>query len=225
MASSAAHAGCTAGARLWHAFKALRLLASSPHSRVDPIRPHPAKACCLHNPPPHSLLQRNNLTGAIPASWTQLSSLRRLVVRPGNPQLCGPIPAGVPFSVCTDEDVSCARQQPRLLEGPCAVAPAPAPGAAEPAAAPPAPGAPPEQGAEPPPPSGGGVNAAAIAAPVAVGVALLAAAGLGMYAAGRRRKRRREEAAARAVIERDSPPVVSLGRLNSDLPISGRGAC
>ncbi|KAL4437441.1 hypothetical protein ABPG75_004580 [Micractinium tetrahymenae] len=152
------------------------------------------------------LLQRNNLTGAIPASWAQLRSLRRLVVRPGNPQLCGPIPPGLPFSVCTDEDVSCVREQPTLLDGECQVVPAPGaavPPTVSPAAVPPQPAAP---AAPPSGSSGGGVHAAEIAAPVAVGTALLAAAGLAVFAAGRRRKRRRAEEAARAAIGRSSPP-------------------
>lgn len=36
-------------------------------------------------------------SGRIPQQWTGLSSLERLVVRPGNPYLCGPVPPNLPF--------------------------------------------------------------------------------------------------------------------------------
>lgn len=165
-----------------------------------------------------SWLERNNLTGGVPASWAALTSLRRLVLRPGNPELCGPVPPGLPFSICTDADVSCIRQKTDLMEDRCqagvppaAPAPAPAGGGAGPASAPPsatAPGTPPTTGSSA---GGGGVSAAAIAAPVAVGVAMLAAVLAGLYVAGRRRKRQGEAAPQQA-------PLVLVG-------VSGMHTC
>lgn len=136
---------------------------------------HARKACHAHA---CRFLERNSLSGTVPPQWANLSSLSRLTLRPGNAKLCGPLPAGLPFVICTDEDISCLKDRPTLLEGSCAAATG---GGAAPRPSP----APPDSG-------GGGVSAVAIAVPVAVGAALLAAAaGCCAWAAVRRRRRQR----------------------------------
>lgn len=149
---------------------------------------------------PHfcSWLERNDLSGTIPASWANLTSLRRLVIRPGNPILCGPVPPGLPFFLCSDEDVSCLRNQPTLPVCSAAAGPTPegaaaAGGPADGGAAPSAPAADGSSAASGGGGGGGGVSAAAIAVPVAVGSVLLAALAGGLFVAARRRRRRREQ--------------------------------
>ncbi|GAB4814550.1 hypothetical protein N2152v2_001596 [Parachlorella kessleri] len=148
-------------------------------------------------------LERNNLTGTIPPEWAGFEPLQRLIIRPGNPHLCGPIPPNLPFSLCDDSDVSCARVVPSL-DGPnCPVLPPPSPGEvpSPPGATPPSPGGPPA-----PPSPGGGDNGgetsggggssfpvAAVAAPVAA--AAVIAAALAAFLVRRRRRRRAEEEA------------------------------
>lgn len=149
---------------------------------------------------PRSWLERNYLSGSIPAAWAGLSSLDRLVVRPGNPRLCGPVPAGLPFSVCTDEDPSCLRQQPELQ-------------CTEPAAATAGDGGAPQASSDG---GGGGVPVAAIAAPVVGGVALLLAAAAVFVAARRRRRRRHDEEVAGKVAELapEGLPVLGVSGLD-----------
>lgn len=132
-------------------------------------------------------LQRNELSGTVPASWAALNSLERLVLRPGNPELCGPVPSGLPFYICTDADASCLKERPTLLEGSCAPAASPAGEPAGTGASMPQAG---QSGSE------DGVPVAAIAVPVAVGVPLLAAGFLAWAAVRRRQQLRRDAAAA-----------------------------
>lgn len=49
----------------------------------------------------------NDLSGTIPASWSELANLQDIIVQPGNPDLCPTAPAGAPFQVCAAEDVLC----------------------------------------------------------------------------------------------------------------------
>lgn len=52
----------------------------------------------------------NNLSGAVPASWSQqLPSLQRVTLQPGNPGLCTEEPAGASFRLCSEGDVMCYR--------------------------------------------------------------------------------------------------------------------
>ena len=37
--------------------------------------------------------------GTIPAEWAHFTNLQHLFVKPGNPLLCGPLPALLPFKV------------------------------------------------------------------------------------------------------------------------------
>lgn len=55
------------------------------------------------------LLANNNISGRIPDSWTNFTSLQRLVVKPGNEYLCGPVPPNLPFKLCDEGDPSCLR--------------------------------------------------------------------------------------------------------------------
>ena len=75
-------------------------------SRCPPPKPLHAPA----HPPTHlprSALQGNALTGTIPGAWANLTSLRRLVLQPGNAALCPLAPAGTTFKVCDQSDVLC----------------------------------------------------------------------------------------------------------------------
>jgi hypothetical protein len=51
----------------------------------------------------------NNLSGPIPTTFANFSNLQRLVIKPGNPYLCGPIPPNLPFQLCNDLDLSCLK--------------------------------------------------------------------------------------------------------------------
>jgi hypothetical protein len=180
--------GATAGCQRWRQCEWPLLAAAASSIQLMPL----ATPRCLHStlPVTHArkachahacrFLERNSLSRTVPPQWANLSSLSRLTLRPGNAKLCGPLPAGLPFAICTDEDISCLKDRPTLLEGSCAAA---AGGGAAPRPSP----APPDSG-------GGGVSAVAIAVPVAVGAALLAAAaGCCAWAAVRRRRRQRRQ--------------------------------
>ena len=41
-------------------------------------------------------LERNELSGAVPAAWSNITSLKRVVIQPGNSQLCTTAPPGEP---------------------------------------------------------------------------------------------------------------------------------
>lgn len=66
--------------------------------------PASARLCELHHPmllplpPPCRRIEHNDLSGSIPPEWAAFESLSRLVVHPGNPRLCGPPPADLPFN-------------------------------------------------------------------------------------------------------------------------------
>ncbi|KAI3429894.1 hypothetical protein D9Q98_010205 [Chlorella vulgaris] len=81
-------------------------------------------------------IERNDLSGSIPAAWQAHTNLSRLVLAPGNPRLCGPIPPNLPFSLCDDTDLTCLRVPVNLNTscGPILAPPPLAAPAAEPAA-------------------------------------------------------------------------------------------
>eukprot|EP00887_Chlorella_sp_A99_P003887 scaffold11.g3887.t1 len=77
--------------------------------------------------------------GTIPSTWAAFPSLQRAIVRPGNAYLCAPIPPGLPFALCREDEPSCLRWQVTLTMPPCQAVPGEAPVAevapgAEPAA-------------------------------------------------------------------------------------------
>ena len=49
----------------------------------------------------------NNITGTVPASWTQLAALERIVMQPGNPDMCITLPQDATFSLCVAGDFMC----------------------------------------------------------------------------------------------------------------------
>jgi hypothetical protein len=61
------------------------------------------------------LLAYNNLSGPIPPSLVNETSLRKVVIKPGNEFLCGPIPENLPFQLCDDRDVTCLRLSVDLM--------------------------------------------------------------------------------------------------------------
>lgn len=71
-----------------------------------------------HASPPHlaasscRVLTGNDLTGTVPASWTQLRSLRDVVVSPGNLGLCTAAPRGGQFTLCSSTDTLCLTPLP-----------------------------------------------------------------------------------------------------------------
>lgn len=114
-------------------------------------------------------LAGNSFSGTIPASWAQLPNLDKVVLQPGNPQLCPQAPQGATFSLC---GVSPLCSPTDLNTTSCAAY------------------------AVTPSSSGGGGGdssfpVTAVAVPVAVVVALAAAAGVFLWL--RRRKQRRQQ--------------------------------
>ncbi|KAL4424194.1 hypothetical protein ABPG75_001495 [Micractinium tetrahymenae] len=106
------------------------------------------------------VLNSNDLTGTVPASWLQLASLRDVVVAPGSPGLCAAPPMGAQFTLCSADDLLCLASVP-ITDGTC-------PGGDS--------------------DGGSGFPAAAVAVPVAlVGAAAVAVAA---FLGWRRRKRR-----------------------------------
>ncbi|KAK2080725.1 hypothetical protein QBZ16_000579 [Prototheca wickerhamii] len=115
-------------------------------------------------------IQRNQLTGTIPASWSQLPSLTALTVRPGNDGLCAALPEGSSIQFCEEQWGSCtATDQTSAGNGSC-VAP------------------------DPISTGGSSFPVAAVVAPV-VSVVVLGAL-LALFFWWRRRRRRRQAAAA-----------------------------
>lgn len=49
----------------------------------------------------------NELSGPIPASWVALPALEHLYMQPGNPELCTDLPSGADFQLCTQGDLTC----------------------------------------------------------------------------------------------------------------------
>lgn len=126
---------------------------------------HPAAAALL----PRSLLQGNTLTGSIPATWANLTSLQRIVLQPGNAELCPLPPSTAGFKVCKEGDVLCVPGSLPYTYDTC--------------------------NAAPPPPDSGGSSFPALA--VAVPCAVVGVAALGGAAwLWHRRRRRQQEAAA-----------------------------
>ncbi|KAG7667074.1 putative serine/threonine-protein kinase [Nannochloris sp. 'desiccata'] len=61
------------------------------------------------------ILAYNNLSGPIPPSLASATTLRRVVIKPGNDFLCGPVPENLPFQLCDDRDLTCLRLPVELL--------------------------------------------------------------------------------------------------------------
>ncbi|KAI7837019.1 hypothetical protein COHA_009097 [Chlorella ohadii] len=170
--------------------------------------------------------------------WTGFETLSRLVIKPGNPRLCGPAPQGLGFSLCDDRDLTCLRI-PINLSSTCepvqaaarppaeemlaeALRSPPAGGggggaaAAAPVLAPaPAGGAPASgepSGSSSSGSSGGGTNVGAIVGGVVGGVAAVAIAGaLLAFVLGRRRReqRRRQELLRQDDLKPSARPFIS----------------
>ncbi len=66
--------------------------------------------------PPCRYLDGNDLNGTIPASWASLPSVEHIYVKPGNPRLCGPIPAGLERKLCDASQPDCLQRA--RLDGP-----------------------------------------------------------------------------------------------------------
>ena len=89
-----------------------------PHTTTPTPPPHPTTTT-THTPPPTptppppllpprcSTLTDNDLSGSIPASWTELASLEELTIQPGNEKLCPTRPEGANFVVCNSIDLLC----------------------------------------------------------------------------------------------------------------------
>jgi hypothetical protein len=71
-------------------------------------------------------LANNNFSGPIPPSLANsTSNLQRVVLKPGNDLLCGPVP-DLPFQLCDDRDLTCLRLPVKLLpECPAGLPPEP----------------------------------------------------------------------------------------------------
>ena len=113
----------------------------------------------------------NELSGSVPASWTQLDSLQKITMQPGNADMCTGLPAGATFKLCKAGDQLCL-DQPVSNSSNCLAPPPPAPA------------------------SGSAFPVAAVAVPVSV-VALAAIVAAGFV--WRRQRRRAQAAAAPAV--------------------------
>lgn len=81
--------GVGGGARGNAAASESGLLAHRPASHLSP--------CCLPAAPAQD---GNNFSGPIPSSWTLLSTLEHIFVRPGNELLCAPVNTEFPFRCC-----------------------------------------------------------------------------------------------------------------------------
>lgn len=116
----------------------------------------------------------NNLSGPIPSTFANFSNLQRLVIKPGNPYLCGPIPNNLPFQLCNDLDLSCLKV-PVVLRPVCPPSLEPVPeyagyhGGGDPGVGP-GPGSSANAGAAPLQNGGGNVAGAASTIPAAIGV-------------------------------------------------------
>ena len=42
-------------------------------------------------------LERNDLSGTISGTWGTLGQVRRLLIKPGNDRLCGPLPSNLTY--------------------------------------------------------------------------------------------------------------------------------
>uniref|UniRef100_A0A1D2A5N4 Protein kinase domain-containing protein n=2 Tax=Auxenochlorella protothecoides TaxID=3075 RepID=A0A1D2A5N4_AUXPR len=126
-------------------------------------------------------VQGNALSGFVPSSWAQLSSLQRLVVRPGNEELCGPLPGGSAFVVCSEAGANCTRSDSAFTGSYCAGLEATPP-----------PPASPDSG------TGSSFPVAAVVAPIVAVLALGAAAALCLVLRRRRRRAAAVEADAKA---------------------------
>ncbi|KAL4421913.1 hypothetical protein ABPG77_005197 [Micractinium sp. CCAP 211/92] len=160
-------------------------------------------------------LENNDLSGTIPAQWGGLRSLSRLIIRPGNERLCGPLPPGLPFRLCDERDLTCLRTPVQLaptcgpiLAPPAAEGPAPeaepgvgggltgaGTGEPPPATVPPSSGGSDEPASSTGSSGGDGTNVGAIVGGVVGGAAAaaLAAGLLTLLIVRRRRERRKHE--------------------------------
>ena len=68
----------------------------------------------------------NELSGSVPASWTQLASLEKITMQPGNPGMCTGLPPDAAFKLCKAGDQLCL-DQPVSNSTNCLAPPPPAP--------------------------------------------------------------------------------------------------
>ena len=130
---------------------------------------YPGLPACL---PTCSILDSNNITGSVPASWLELANLDKIVVVPGNPTFCAQLPVGATFKLCNASDPYCLSPVTNTNASNCGSAPTPSPS------------------------GGSSFPVVAVAVPVAVvGVAVLAGVAFIVW---RRRQQRASAAAAAA---------------------------
>ena len=111
----------------------------------------------------------NNITGTVPASWTQLAALERIVMQPGNPDMCITLPQDATFSLCVAGDFMCLDKPGAIHASNCQAVAATA--------------------ASAPASDSSSFPVAAVAVPVAV-VGAAAIAAVGLFAWQRQRTRR-----------------------------------